>query len=52
MKIDGLVPFKSSTYQAMASLYFLRILISLCSFSFFKSAAIIIGCALSAPKKA
>ena len=36
----------------MASLYFLRILISLCSFASVKLAAIITSCALSAPKKA
>ena len=52
MKTIGLIPFKSSIDQAMASLCFLRILISFCYFSFFKSAAIIIGCAFSAPKKA
>ena len=51
-KIDGLIPFKSSTDHAIASLYFLRILISLCSFSFVKSVAIITGCALLTPKKA
>ena len=48
MKIEGSIPFKSSTNQAMASLYFLRILINFCSFSFVKSAAMITGCALSA----
>ena len=52
MQIEGLVPFKSSTNQAMASLYFLRILINLCSFSTIKLAAMITGCALSSPKKA
>ena len=52
MHREGLIPFKSSTDQAMASLYFLRILINFCSFSTIKSAAIITGCALSAPKKA
>ena len=50
MQIDELIPFKSSTNQDMASLYFLRILISLFSLSFVKSAAIITGCALLAPK--
>ena len=49
MKIAGLIPFKSFTDQAMASLYFLRILINLCFFSYVKLAAIITGCALSAP---
>ena len=52
MKIEGVIPFKSSTDQAMTSLYFLRTPISFCSFSTVKSAAMIIGCALSAPKKA
>ena len=52
MQIEGLVPFKSSTNQAMTSLYFLRIPISLCSFSIVKSTAMITGCALSSPKKA
>ena len=36
----------------MASLYFLRTMINLCSFSFIKLDAMITGCALSAPKKA
>ena len=36
----------------MDSLYFLRIMISLCSFSTIKSVAMITGCALLAPKKA
>ena len=52
MQIEELIHFKSSTDQAMDSLYFLRILISFCSFSTIKSAAMITGCALSAPKKA
>ena len=51
MQIEGLIAFKSSTDQAMTSLYFLRISISFCSFSSVKSAAMIIGCALSTPKK-
>ena len=51
MKIKGLIPFKSSTNQALASLYFLRILISFCSFSTVKSTAMITDCALSSPKK-
>ena len=50
MQIEGLIPFKSSTDQAMTSLYFMRILISFCSFSFVKSAAMITGCALSSHK--
>ena len=52
MHIEGLIPFKSSTDQAMASLYFMRIPISLCYFSTVKSATMITGCALSTPKKA
>ena len=52
MEIDGLIPFKSSTDQAMTSLYFLRILISFCSFSSVKLAATITSYALSIPKKA
>ena len=52
MQIEGLIPFKSSTDQAMTSLYFPRILISFCSFSTVMLATMITGCALSAPKKA
>ena len=52
MHIEGLIPFKSSTYQAMGSLYFMRILISFSSFSSIKSANMIIGFDSSAPKKA
>ena len=52
MQIDGLIPFKSSTYQAIASLYFMRILISFYSFSSVKSAAMITGFGLLAPKNA
>ena len=52
MQIEGLIPFKSSTDQAMTYLYFLRILISFYSFSTVKSATMIIGCAFSAPKNA
>ena len=52
MQIEELIHFKSSTDQAMTSLYFLRILISFFSFSTIKSATMIIGCALSALKKA
>ena len=51
MQIDALIPFKSSTHQAMTSLYFLRILISFYYFYTVKSAAIITGYALLAPKK-
>ena len=52
MKIEGLIPFKSSTDQAMTSLYFMRIPINFNYFSTLKSATMITGCALSAPKKA
>ena len=51
MQIEGLITFKSSTDQAMTSLYFLRISISFCSFSIVKSATMITSYALSAPKK-
>ena len=47
MQIDGLIPFKSSTNQAMAFLYFLRIPITFCSLSSVKSATIITGFDLS-----
>ena len=52
MQIEGLIPFKSSTGQGMTSLYFMRIPISLCTFSTIISATMITGCALSALKKA
>ena len=52
MQIEGLIPFKSSTDQAIASLYFMRIFIYFSSFSSVKFASIIIGLDFSAPKKA
>ena len=52
MQIEEVIPFKSSTDQAMTFLYFLRIIIIFYSFSTIKSAAMITGCAISAPKKA
>ena len=52
MQIDGLIPFNSSTDQAIASLCFLRISISFCFLSSVKSTTIITGFDLSAPKKA
>ena len=52
MQIEGLSLFKSSIDQAMASLYFLRTLINLWSFSIVKLATMIVGCALLAHKKA
>ena len=51
MKIDGLIPFKSSIDQAISSLCFLRMSISFYSLSSVKSAAIITGSDFSAPKK-
>ena len=51
MQIEGLIPFKSSIDQAMVSLYFLRIFNNYTSFSFVKSATMITGYALLAPKK-
>ena len=52
MQIGGLIPFKCSTNQVMGSLYFLRILISFYLFSYIKSAAMITGCTLPAPRNA
>ena len=52
MKIEGLVPFKSSTDQAIASLYFLRITSSFYSSSSVNAADIITGFAFSGHKKA
>ena len=52
MQIKGLISFKSSTNQAMASIYFMRIPIIFCSFSIVKSDAMSTKCAFSAPKKA
>ena len=50
MQIEGLIHFKTSTDQAITSLYFLRICSSFFSFSSVKLAVMIT--ALSAPKKA
>ena len=52
MQIEGLIHFKSSTEQAIASLYFLRIFISFSSLSSVNSIAIITGLDFLAPKKA
>ena len=41
MQIERLIPFKSSTDQAMNFLYFLRIRSSFCSFSSIKLASMI-----------
>ena len=51
MKIDGLIPLKSSIDQAMDFLYFMRIPISFISLSPVNSIAIITGLDISAPKK-
>ena len=47
MQIEGLIPFKSSIDQAIASLYFLRISNNFCSSSFVNAVEIIIGFAFS-----
>ena len=51
MQIEGLIPFKSSTDKAIASLYFLRISNSFCSSSTVNAVDIITGFAFSVPKK-
>ena len=50
MQIEGLIPFKSYTDQAMTYLYFLRILINFYSFYSVKLVAMIIGWAISDPR--
>ena len=52
MHIEGPIPFKSSTNQTISSLYFLRISISFCSFSFVKSTYMITSFDFSTLKKA
>ena len=52
MQIEGLIPFKSFTNQAIASLYFLRISSSLCSSSTVNAADLIIGFTFLCLKKA
>ena len=52
MQIEGLIPFKSSTDQAIASMYFLRISNSFCYSSSFNVAEIVTGFAFSGSKKA
>ena len=52
MQIKGLIPFKSSTDQPMAYLYFLIICSNFCSFSSFKSVDIITSFDFSTLKKA
>ena len=51
MQIEGLISFKSSTYQAIAYLYFLRISSSFCSSSSFNAADIIARFTFFSPKK-
>ena len=50
MQIEGLIPFKSSTDQAIAPLYFLRISNSFYSLCSIKSADIITGFFLASRK--
>ena len=52
MQMEGLIPFKSSIDHAIASLYFMRILINFYFFSSIKSTTMIIGLDLSLSKKA
>ena len=52
MKIEGLIPFKSSTNQAIAFLYFLRISSIFCSLCSVMSADMITSFDFSACKKA
>ena len=52
MKIEGLIPFKSSTDQAIAPLCFLRISSSFFSSNSFNAANIITGLAFFGSKKA
>ena len=52
MQIEGLIPFKSSTNQEIASLYFLRISSIFYSPSSFNAFDIIIGFAFTSPRKA
>ena len=51
MQIEGLIPLRSSIDQAIASLYFLRILSSCCSSILFNAADIITGFSPSGSKK-
>ena len=52
MKMEGLIPFNSSTDQAIAFLYFLRIYSPFCSSSLFNAANIITSFAFVGSKKA
>ena len=51
MQMEGLIPFKFSIDQEIASLYFLRVSSSLCSSYLVNAAEIITGFALSGSKK-
>ena len=52
MQIEGLIPFKSSIDQKIASLYFLRVPSSFYSSDLVNAAEIITGFAFSGCKKA
>ena len=52
IQIEGLIPFKSSIDQGIASLYFLRISNSFCSSSSVNSAEMMTGLVFSGCKKA
>ena len=52
MQMEGLIPFKSSIDQAIASLYFLRVSSSFCSSNSVNAAKIIIGFVIFGSKKA
>ena len=52
MQMEGLIPFKSSIDQAIASLYFLIVSSSFCSSDSVNTTEIITGFALSGSKKA
>ena len=52
MQMEGLIPFKSSIDQTIASLYFLRVSSSFYSSNSVNEAEIITGFALSGSKKA
>ena len=52
MKMEGLIPFKSSINQTIAFLYFMRVSSSFCSSDSVNAAEIITSFALSSSKKA
>ena len=51
MQIEGLIPFKSSIDQTIASLYFLRVIKSFCSSGLINTTEIITYFAFSGSKK-